>query len=138
MQRQSCINNRNIFCYICGLFTPSKIQRNITSKLKTVYKHYFDCELGNQDKPWVPHIVCNSFYSSLTSWLDCSRVRGLPFTVHVIWHEPMDYITDCYFCMSSVAGFTIKTRTHIKYPDCRSALKPLPHDDKNPKPKPPE
>jgi len=61
---------------VCSVFTPSKIQRNITPKLKTAYryKHYFDCELGDQDKPWAPHIVCNSCYSSLTSWLDRSRV----------------------------------------------------------------
>ena len=67
-----------------------------------------------------------------------SRVRGLPFAVPMIWHEPTDHVTDCYFCMTSVVGFSIKTQRIIKYPDCRSALKPVPHDDKNPKPKPPE
>ena len=110
----------------------------MSENIKTAYKHYVDCELGDQDKPWAPHIVYNSCYSSLNSWLDYSRVCSLPFAVPMIWHEPIDQVTDCYFCMTSVVGFTVKTRTHNKYSDRRSALKPVPHDDKNPKPKPPE
>ena len=39
--------------------------------------------------------------------------------------------------MTKVAGFSKKNKSKIVYPDCESALKPVPHDEENPVPFPP-
>ncbi|KAK4321206.1 hypothetical protein Pmani_007978 [Petrolisthes manimaculis] len=52
----------------------------------------------------------------------------------MIWREPRDHVTDCYFCLTRVAGFTGKTRHLIAYPSLDSAIRPVPHSDDVPKP----
>ncbi|XP_076031939.1 uncharacterized protein LOC143019842 [Oratosquilla oratoria] len=52
----------------------------------------------------------------------------------MIWREPRDHVTDCYFCVTRVAGFTSKTRHLITYPSLDSAIRPVPHSDDVPKP----
>lgn len=39
---------------------------------------------------------------------------------------------DCYVCMTKSSGFLKKNKSRIIHPDCVSALKPVPHDAKNP------
>ena len=52
------------------------------------------------------------------------------------WREPKNHATDCYFCSTNITGFN-KNKHNIVYPDCESALKPVPHDVENPVPVPP-
>jgi hypothetical protein len=61
----------------------------------------------------------------------------MPFAVPMIWREQKDHSSDCYFCMTNVAGFSKKNKSKIIYPDCESALKPVPHDAENTVPVPP-
>ena len=61
----------------------------------------------------------------------------MPFTVSMVWREPIKHDLDCYFCMVEIVGFSKKTKSHIIYPDFESALKPAPHDANNPVPLPP-
>jgi hypothetical protein len=61
----------------------------------------------------------------------------MPFAVPMIWREPKNHTDDCYFCMTKVAGFTRKNKSKIVYPQCDSALKPVPHDSQNVVPLPP-
>ena len=61
--RRCCINHPDNFCYICGKYTTHDQRKNLASKVKTAYKYYFGCKVGDQDKSWAPHIcltVCNS------------------------------------------------------------------------------
>ena len=51
----------------------------------------------------------------------------MPFAVPMVWREQSDHVTDCYFCMTSIKGFSRKNYTKIFYPVCRSAIKPVPH-----------
>ena len=46
MNRRSCKNNADNFCYICGKYTVSDQQKNITHRVKVAYQHYFGCKLG--------------------------------------------------------------------------------------------
>ena len=39
--------------------------------------------------------------------------------------------------MTKIAGFSKRNKSNIEYPDCVSALKPVPHDLENPVPVPP-
>ena len=136
MNRRSCVNNPDNFCYVCGKFTPNDQRKNLASKIKTAYWYYFGCKVGNQDKSWAPHIcftVCNS---GLTQWLNGKR-KAMAFAVPMVWREPQNHTTDCYFCTTNITGFNKKNKHNIVYPDCDSALKPVPHDVENPVPVPP-
>ena len=55
-----CLNDVNVFCYICGEFTLTHNRRMINDHLKKLYLAYFEVHLGNQDKSWVPHIACHT------------------------------------------------------------------------------
>ena len=55
----------------------------------------------------------------------------------MIWREPADHVTDCYFCLTKIKGFSKKNKSKIVYPSCQSALKPVPHGTDIPIPKAP-
>ena len=61
----------------------------------------------------------------------------MPFAVPMIWREQKDHVTDCYFCLTSVSGYSQKNKKAITYPNLSSALRPVPHDDTLPVPAPP-
>ena len=61
----------------------------------------------------------------------------MPFAVPMVWREQSDHVTDCYFCMTNIKGFSRKNKSKISYPVCRSAIKPVPHDPDLPVPQPP-
>ena len=136
MERRSCVNHPDNFCYICGKYTPKDQQKNLSSKVKTGYKYYFGCKVGDQDKSWAPHICCTVCFSGLTQWLNGKR-KAMPFAVPMIWREPKNHIDDCYFCMTKIVGFSKKNKSKIVYPDCDSAMKPVLHDSENVVPLPP-
>jgi len=136
MNRRLCINHPDNFCYVCGQFSPHYQRKNISRRLKTAYKHYFGCQLGDQDKTWAPHVCCTVCYSGLTQWLNGKR-KKMPFAVPMVWREPTNHHSDCYFCLTNIVGFTKKNKSKIVYPDCPSAIKPVPHDLENPVPIPP-
>ena len=62
----------------------------------------------------------------------------MPFAIPMIWREPRDHVTDCYFCLTNISGFSAKSKKHITYPDLPSAMRPVPHSDDLPIPNPPE
>ena len=102
MASRSCVNHPDSFCYICGKFTPKSQRLYITSKVFIAYKHYFRCQVGDQDKSWAPHTCCKNCYASLTQWLNGKRKR-IPFAVPMVWREPTNHFSDCYFCLTKVS-----------------------------------
>ena len=57
--------------------------------------------------------------------------------VPMVWREQSDHVTDCYFCMTNIKGFSQNLKSKISYPVCRSVIKPVPHDPDLPVPQPP-
>jgi len=57
---RSCVKSADLFCYVCGEVTLVSQKHSITPLIKKAYHLYFGRKLGNQDKKWVPHIVCKS------------------------------------------------------------------------------
>ena len=55
----------------------------------------------------------------------------------MVWREPRNHIDDCYFCLTNITGFNASSRKKIKYPNLRSAMRPVPHSDGLPVPTPP-
>ena len=134
---RKCKNNPDLFCYACDNFTMKAQRRSITPNLKKIYKLYFGCPLGDQDKKWAPHQICTSCSSGLRNWLN-KRTSAMPFVTPMIWREPKDHFQDCYFCLVNAKGFSSKHRKKITYPNIDSALRPVPHDPSMPAPLPPE
>ena len=62
--RRSCCNDPDSFCYICGEYILKEYKRSITDFVRKVYRAYFGVKLGDQDKPWAPHVVCKSWLST--------------------------------------------------------------------------
>ena len=54
------------------------------------------------------------------------------FAVSMVWREQSDRVTDCYFCMTNIRGFS-----KISYPGYKSAIKPVSYDPDLPEPQPP-
>ena len=59
------------------------------------------------------------------------------FAVPMVWREPGNHADDCYFCLTNITGFNASSRKKIKYPNLRSAMRPVPHSDDLPVPTPP-
>jgi hypothetical protein len=61
----------------------------------------------------------------------------MPFAVPMVWREPHDHVTDCYFCLTNVSGFSAQNKKSIQYPNLPSAIRPVPHGDDLLVPQPP-
>ena len=126
LSRHHCRYKPDAFCYICDCYTLHHQRRNISLFVKRAYKAYFEVHFGDQDKQWAPHVVCHNCEEMLRSWTKGKR-NGLPFGVPMIWREPTNHVTDCYFCMVNTAGVGKKNRHKIVYPNIPSDIRPAPH-----------
>ncbi|KAI6651194.1 hypothetical protein LOD99_14548 [Oopsacas minuta] len=124
---RNCSTHPNNFCYVCGLFCVKSQRRPITNQLKNIYKLYFECPLGDQDKSWAPHVICTSCSSGLRDWLNKRKV-SMPFAIPMVWREQKNHLDDCYFCLIDITGFSAKNKHALVYPDLDSARRPIPHD----------
>ena len=74
------------------------------------------------------------------SCTECLRQRcndkktSLKFGLPMVWREPKNYVSDCYFCTIDVTGINRKNRKVLKYPDFESARRPVAHSDECPVP----
>jgi len=64
----------------------------------------------------------------------------MPFAVPMVWREPSNHATACYFCMVSPVsgGITKKKKWAIVYPNIPSALRPVLHGEGISVPEPPK
>jgi hypothetical protein len=128
MASRSCVNSPDLFCYVCGLLTDKKHQTNFTPILKKAYELYFDSKLDS-GKSWAPRFLCTTCACNLRGWIRKTKKSfHMAFGVPMIWREPSDHYTDCYFCLTNILGFSYKTRSKIKYPNVRSVSITIPHD----------
>lgn len=135
-RRGSCVSKVDNFCYICGSFASTKQRQRITDFVMRAYKAYFGMKLGDQDKPWAPHSVCRSCVENLRHWLQGKR-QSLAFGIPMVWREPKDHASDCYFCLCNIKGYSKKNKRDIEYPNLPSAIRPMPHGPDVPVPVPP-
>ena len=131
--RRSCKNKPDIFCYICGEYTIVPNRYQVTSFIKHAYHSYFGIKLGDQDKAWVPHMVCKSCTEYLHQWTK-GKKSCLKFGIPMVWRELTNHVTDCYFCTIDVTGINRKNQSSLKYPDLESAHRPVAHCDEIPVP----
>ncbi|MEL7005850.1 MAG: hypothetical protein AAFN93_24440 [Bacteroidota bacterium] len=104
------------------------------AKYWIAYRLYFGISIGDQDKPWAPHVICGSCRSNLDAWLRGAR-KAMPFAVPRVWREPKNHHDDCYFCMIDISKYRkAKGRKSLPYPSIPSSIAPVPHGDTLPVP----
>ena len=111
---RNCVNSSDAFCYICGEVT-----------LKSLIRNYFGCKVGDRHKSWAPHFCRVTYARLLAAWAIGSR--SVPFVILMVWREPKDHVSDCYFCLTSITGVTAKSKHTVQYPNLPSAMRPVPH-----------
>ena len=62
---RSCKNHPDSFCYICSEFKITDERNRVTEFIQKAYYAYFGVQLGAQDKPWTPHVVCKTDFEHL-------------------------------------------------------------------------
>ena len=133
MPRGKCLNDPDIFCYICGEFTLKDSRRNITEFAKKAYFAYFGVKIGDQDKNWAPHVACHTCIEHLRQWTNGKRI-SMRFAIPMIWREPQNHVSDCYFCALNLKGINRRNRHTLTYPNIPSAIRPIPHSNELPIP----
>ncbi|QQP54282.1 Uncharacterized protein FKW44_007063, partial [Caligus rogercresseyi] len=101
-------NNPDVFCYICGEYTLI---------VKRAYMAYYKVKLAL-------HTVCKT----------CGAKTSLKFGIPMVWREPFDHATVCYFCAINTTGINRKNRQSLQYPDLPSARRPVAHCEDIPVP----
>ena len=76
------------------------------------------------------HTWCARHARRLRGWTNGQR--SLNFGIPMVWREPTNFVTDCYFCAVDVTGINRKNRDSLKYPDLQSARHPVAHCDEIP------
>jgi hypothetical protein len=132
--RRKCVNEPDVFCYICGEYTRKEFRKPISDFVKKAYLAYFGVKLGDQDKIWAPHIACKTCIEHLRQWTNGKR-KNLKFGVPMVWREPSNHANDCYFCAVNIVGINRNNCHKWTYPDLPSARRPVPHSDEIPIPK---
>ena len=131
--RRACRNKTDVFWYICGEYTIVPYRKPVTKFIKRAYHTYFGMKLGDKDNAWAPHMVCKTCTEYLRRWTNgkksCLKV-GIP----MVWREPANHGTDCYFCVINMTGINRKNRRSLKYPDLQSARRPVANCDEIPVP----
>ena len=73
MKSRFCKNHYDCFCYVCGEYKTVENRKSITDFVRKVYYAYFGIKLGDQDKPWVSHVVCKTCVERLRKWTTGTR-----------------------------------------------------------------
>ena len=132
-RRRSCCNDLDSFCYICGEYILKEHERSITDLVRKVYRAYFGVKLGDQDKPWAPHVVCKSCVEHLQMWTK-GKTKSFRFGVPMVRREQKNHFDDCYLCMVDLKGFNRHKKKLWIYPNLESARRPVPHCEDIPVP----
>ena len=77
--------------------------------------------------------MCHNYEEMFRDWTNGKR-KGLPFGIRMVWREPKEHLTDCYFCLVNTKGIGKKHRLNISYPRIPSAIRPVLHSDEFPPP----
>ena len=94
-------------------------------------------DIGDQDKPWAPHVIYGSCRSNLEGCLS-GYGKVMSFAVSRVWSEPQNHHDDCYFCMINISKYRkVSGRRAITYPSIPSSIAPVPHSETLPVPNPP-
>ncbi|XP_062542786.1 uncharacterized protein LOC134210644 isoform X2 [Armigeres subalbatus] len=125
--KSSCVNPKNLFCFVCGSYTPSHHKRSIMTKpIMEAYEAYFTTRTEKEDYVHGPSSVCNDCNQGLLRWKNGQYVKPpLPFSAPMIWRAPSSHPNDCYYCLTKTVSDGKKKMAC--YPgSIPSAIRPIP------------
>ena len=111
MESRFCKNHPDCFCDICGECKTVDNRKSITDFVQKAYYTYFEIKLGNQEKPWAPHVVCKISFETMDKWNRQSMGFGIP----MVSKEPTNHVGDCYFCSINVTGVNKKKLNFLSH-----------------------
>jgi hypothetical protein len=56
----------------------------------------------------------------------------MPFAIPMVWSEPTNHVSDCYFCLTSITGVTTKSKHTVQYSILPTAIRPESHSEELP------
>ncbi|XP_066451739.1 uncharacterized protein [Eleutherodactylus coqui] len=140
MASRSCKHPADSFCYVCGEFLKTRAKKSsvqASQRMCEAYKAYFGMPVGDQDKTWAPHFICENCKRTLEGWYRGEK-RAMRFAIPRIWREPTDHTSNCYFCMVDPSKRRSgKNAQPVVYPDIPSSIAQVPHSSEFPVPTPP-
>ena len=80
-----------------------KYRFNVRDITKRAYETYFGMKLGDQDKSYAPHKVCEHYTETLRFWTQ-GKASSMLFGVPIVWREPKNHHDDCCFCVVDMSG----------------------------------
>lgn len=98
-----CKISLNKFCFVCGSYIFAKTKKSFSERVQSEYGQYFGIEPKFLSESWTPKSVCGSCSSRLNDFSN-GIGRHLPFYTPMMWRNPIDHVTDCYFCLTKVQG----------------------------------
>lgn len=121
-----CVNNHDLFCYVCGEYCVSKQRKKITATFKEIYQRYFGIELRcGENIKYAPSIVCEKCYKALFDWHN-GKIDFIEYAFPMLWSPMENHIAaECYFCTVEIFGHNRKTKSIISYPNLDTALRPI-------------
>ena len=141
MSFRGCRYSVDLLCYVCGNFFAKKAKKHCLSKCiraTEAYHAYFGMPVGDQDKRWAPHVICEFCRRTVEGWRRGEK-RAMRFAILRIWRELSNHHSDCYFCMvDPLKRRKGKNTPPIEYPNIPSSIAPVPHNTSDlPVPNPP-
>ena len=70
----------------------------------------------------------------LADWAKGSR--HMNFVIPMVWREPQDHSSDCYFFITQIEEISSKSKHTVKYPNLPSAVRAVSHSEDLPIPHP--
>ena len=129
MTARDCNYLADSIFYVSGEFF---LKKDIKHCLKNcirdgeVFFAYFGTPVGDQDKQWTPHVICDYCRRTLEGWFRGKKELSV-FLSPVIWYELSDHHTSRLLLMNG--GFNEKKRKNapsITYTDNPSSIAPVP------------
>ena len=84
-------------------------------------------------KNGLPTLCATTCEEMLRDWAKGKR-KSLPFGVPMVWREPKEHLTDCYFCLVNTKDIGKKNWRNFSYPSIPSAIRPVLHSNEFPSP----
>lgn len=113
---------RNNFCYVCGLFAPSKNLKNITKTVVNSFQKIF--KTAYVPYLWyTPEVVCDYCYRNLCKFTDGRST--IKYAVPTIWLPRTEHCNElCYFCVTftHTKGYQYFRRNKIRYANVESVI----------------
>ncbi len=77
---RECKSHPDKICSVCCIFSTKTQWQTITTNLKKIYKLYFGCHLGDQDKLLTRHQICSACWNGLCDWIK-KKKASMPFFI---------------------------------------------------------